>query len=784
MEAELSSSDEDGSGTADSRSSTSSVKRVLFALPCVSYSPLRGTEDDVAPSGALSPRGPMAPSLMPPPRARAGVHVELREHDCLSFDQFAAMGYKDGSSGLAGGCEHLTVSETPTKLGAGAACRGAEKMRRGDSAAARRQDIPDGAAPSSLRVKAICVTQCPETGGHAGECWPVQESPDVDADSNLPLLHARCRGILDALESPGFEGSAQSTPGTDSSLQAQKASAPHVVSTKSLPSSPRKIQPRPSPISQRAGLPEDVGTKCDDGILEVPHGEPSPADRACRLSSATMEDVPAPIEDKPRSCIRAASPALIGDLNESAAPDPEQVWKHAIALQKEAEALREENLSLKVKSMKIYKASEQSRRHREERIAQLSHDLTRLTVFSQNLGLQKEVPCKSPQADKHYEGSTLPANNVLCTYKYIQQHAVPDLQKRGHVPVQPLGKCAPGLSPALNSPMPIGQRNDPDQTSVGSHTHGLHIRGIPTQPAPLLVHICSTGSRDTDEVVDVEDAASSVRRPTSATRAVIPVGKKGRPGSSMGDASKGVHDVGARTAVSSRGSTVCVLRIRAVFRAWVAIVAGLTHVKDAVIRHVLARGLRCWRQCTCAHFVEMRAGALLSMALSARISASNKCGLSSSMRKWHQMAGRYGRLRNAFLILRDLDVKWTTQRFLRRWCGLMALSRHYGHLASQMAWRQMAGTCRIAWRAWRQTVMIGKFCDDRAARACCHNKSMLFMGWKGQVQILKDMRTFREDIILPVQRRRKLSSTFLSWRLQVSFCNQWWLATQIMFLLT
>jgi hypothetical protein len=148
------------------------------------------------------------------------------------------------------------------------------------------------------------------------------------------------------------------------------------------------------------------------------------------------------------------------------------------------------------------------------------------------------------------------------------------------------------------------------------------------------------------------------------------------------------------------------------------------------------------------------------------------------------MAGRYGRLRNAFLILRDLDVKWTTQRFLRRWCGLMALSRHYGHLASQMAWRQMAGTCRIAWRAWRQTVMIGKFCDDRAARACCHNKSMLFMGWKGQVQILKDMRTFREDIILPVQRRRKLSSTFLSWRLQVSFCNQWWLATQIMFLLT
>ena len=119
------------------------------------------------------------------------------------------------------------------------------------------------------------------------------------------------------------------------------------------------------------------------------------------------------MEDKPRSCIRAASPALIGDLNESAAPDPEQVWKHAIALQKEAEALREENLSLKVKSMKIYKASEQSRRHREERIAQLSHDLTRLTVFSQNLGLHKEVPCKSPQADKHYEGSTLPANNVL-----------------------------------------------------------------------------------------------------------------------------------------------------------------------------------------------------------------------------------------------------------------------------------------------------------------------------------------------------------------------------------
>ena len=123
MEAELSSSDEDGSGTADSRSSTSSVKRVLFALPCVSYSPLRGTEDDVAPSGALSPRGPMAPSLMPPPRARAGVHVELREHDCLSFDQFAAMGYKDGSSGFAGGCEHLTVSETPTKLGAGAVNR-------------------------------------------------------------------------------------------------------------------------------------------------------------------------------------------------------------------------------------------------------------------------------------------------------------------------------------------------------------------------------------------------------------------------------------------------------------------------------------------------------------------------------------------------------------------------------------------------------------------------------------------------------------------------------------
>ena len=148
------------------------------------------------------------------------------------------------------------------------------------------------------------------------------------------------------------------------------------------------------------------------------------------------------------------------------------------------------------------------------------------------------------------------------------------------------------------------------------------------------------------------------------------------------------------------------------------------------------------------------------------------------------MAGRYRQRRNAFLILRDLDVKWTTQRFLRPWRGLMTLSRHYGHLASQMAWRQMAGTCRIAWCAWRQTAIISKCCDDRVARACCHNKSVLFTGWKELLQILKNMRAFREDVILPVQRRRKLSSTFLSWRLQVSFCNQWWLATQIKFLLT
>ena len=229
MEAELSSSDEDGSGTADSRSSTSSVKRVLFAHPCVSYSPLRGTEDDVAPSGALSPRGPMAPSLMPPPRARAGVYVELPEHDC-----------------------------------AGAACRGAEQMRRGDSGAARRQDSPDGAAPGSLRVKAICVTQSPEAGGHAGECWPVHER-DADADSNPPLLHASCRGILDALESPGLKVSAQSTRGADSSLQAQNARTPRVLSTKSSPSSPRKIQPRPSPISLRAGLPAQTITHFSEG---------------------------------------------------------------------------------------------------------------------------------------------------------------------------------------------------------------------------------------------------------------------------------------------------------------------------------------------------------------------------------------------------------------------------------------------------------------------------------------------------------------------------------------